>query len=159
MTSLRPYVLVVSTPETRARGNDWDSLAYADGFDRDDAARRYLESLFDPAGVVVKSSELNDVAPAERWKLSEPPSAGMLTSELKVGLQRVEVLRQDGEAAVRALLEAGAGRVNVVTWVHSWNLPGALPAVRANCSSMTNYSLNAAGELVAQGVDIFERSY
>lgn len=157
MESLRPYVLVVSTPETRARG--YDTVQGSAGFDRDDAARRYLESLADPAEVQVLSAELDDVAAAERWKLSEPPSAGMLTSELKVGLQRVEVLRQDQEAAVRALLEAGAESVCVVTWVHSWNLPGALPAVRANCSSLTNYSLSDAGELVAQSVDIFGGGY
>lgn len=157
MSNLRPYVLVVSTPETRARG--YEAVQGSAGLDRDDAARRYLESLLDREGVEILSAELDDVSAARPWALSEPPSDGMRTSELKVGLQRIEVLRSDEGEAVRALLEAGAGRVNVVTWVHSWNLPGALPAVRANCSSMTNYSLDAAGNVVGKGVDIFGGGY
>ena len=85
--------------------------------------------------------------------------AGMLTSQLKWYVEgefnELEVSREDeAEALAHVFADSKVNSVSVVTWVHSHNLPNALPLVRSNCSSLTRYT-REGDEIVATPVDIF----
>lgn len=95
----------------------------------------------------------------------ETPRAGDRTAEVE-GYARTadggfvryhwEGARDDADAAVRELLDAGAVKqASIKLWVHDWNLPGALPAVRAHICGMDNATLDDTGAVVRTTVNIW----
>jgi hypothetical protein len=95
----------------------------------------------------------------------ETPAAGERTAEVE-GYHRTadggyahyrwEGAREDADAAVRELLATGLiAQVSIKLWAHQWNLPGALPAVRAHIVGMDKATLDAAGYVIREPVNIW----
>lgn len=86
----------------------------------------------------------------------EKPEAGSLTAEITAGSFKVEVKREEVEAAVSyALRTLKAKQVEVISWVHRHNNPGCLPAVVANTSGLSVWTLDEEGELSERGINIW----
>lgn len=95
----------------------------------------------------------------------ETPRAGDRTAQVE-GYARTadgglahyewEGAREDADAAARELLDAGAvTQVSIKLWAHDYNLPNALPLVRAHICGMDNATLDDSGNLVRATVNIW----
>jgi hypothetical protein len=91
------------------------------------------------------------------------PQAGDKTAQVDAYVKNVdgsythyewEGAREDVEAACIELL-AIAEQVSVKYWIHSHNLPNALPLVKANICGLDNAKLDDSGALVFKSVDIW----
>ena len=95
----------------------------------------------------------------------DEPRAGDRTAEVE-GYHRTaeggyahyhwEGAREDADAAARELLATGLiEQVSIKLWAHDWNLPGALPKVRAHIIGMDSAALDADGNVTRAMVNIW----
>lgn len=95
----------------------------------------------------------------------ETPRAGDSTAQVE-GYARAadgglahymwEGARDNADSAALELLESGlVEQASIKMWVHDWNLPGALPLVRAHICGMDNATLDDSGQLVRTTINIW----
>lgn len=95
----------------------------------------------------------------------ETPSAGQRTAEVEgyyrtaeggYEYYRWEGAREDADAAVRELLRAGlVKQASIKMWAHDWNLPNALPLVRAYICGLDIATIDDNGAVVREPRNIW----